>query len=38
MKFPKKNNFKLAEFVGILLGDGSISIRQYRIQITLNKK
>jgi len=37
MKFPKKNNFKLAEFVGILLGDGSISIRQYRIQITLNK-
>jgi len=37
MKFPNKNNCKLAEFIGILLGDGSISIKQYRIQITLNK-
>lgn len=37
MKFPKKNNRKLAEFIGILLGDGSISIKQYRIQITLNR-
>ena len=31
-------NKELAEFVGILLGDGSIdNKRQYRIQITLNK-
>jgi len=31
-------NRRLAEFVGILLGDGSIdSKRQYRVQITLNK-
>ncbi len=37
MKFPKRSNSKLAELVGILLGDGSIAIRQYRIQITLNK-
>jgi len=37
MKFPKKNNFKLTEFIGILLGDGSISIKQYRVQITLHK-
>jgi len=37
MKFPKKKNCKFAEFIGILLGDGSISIKQYRVQITLNK-
>jgi len=31
-------NKKLAEFVGILLGDGSLDAKyQYRIQITLNK-
>ena len=31
-------NAELAEFVGILLGDGSIAARnQYRVQITLNK-
>ncbi len=38
MWFPHKHNRKLAEFIGILLGDGSISnTYQYRVQITLNK-
>ena len=37
MKFPNKSNRKLAEFIGILLGDGSISIKEYRVQITLHK-
>lgn len=38
MKIPNAKNRKLAEFVGILLGDGSITrTYQNRIQITLNK-
>jgi DNA-binding transcriptional regulator WhiA len=38
MKIPNLRNRKLAEFVGILLGDGSITrTYQNRIQITLNK-
>ena len=37
MKFPKKNNCKIAELIGILLGDGSISIKEYRVQVTLHK-
>jgi len=48
MKFPNLNDSKLAEFIGILLGDGSVSIYkcrngnkiklQHRVQITLNSK
>lgn len=44
LKFPSKNNIKLAEFVGILLGDGSISLnrvngsKQTRLQISLNSE
>ncbi|MBI2547621.1 MAG: hypothetical protein HYW23_04225 [Candidatus Aenigmarchaeota archaeon] len=38
MEFPDKLNKNLAEFIGILLGDGSISnTYQYRVQITLNE-
>lgn len=46
LKFPSKSNPNLAEFIGILLGDGSIGIYnckagnkikiQHKIQITLN--
>ncbi len=46
LKFPSKENVKLAEFVGILLGDGSIGIYkckssegeklQYKLQISTN--
>jgi len=46
LKFPSKENPKLAEFVGILLGDGSIGIYecksehrvslQYKLQISTN--
>lgn len=46
LKFPSKENTKLAEFVGILLGDGSIGIykcksgkeikTQHRLQISTN--
>lgn len=48
MKFPSFDDRRLAEFIGIMLGDGSIGIYkcnnknrisiQYRIKITLNSK
>lgn len=38
MKLPQLENKNLAEFIGILLGDGSITRKyQNRVQITLNK-
>ena len=42
IKFPQPNDPKLAEFIGIMLGDGSMSIKkikgQNRIKITFNSK